>query len=64
MFYVYVIQSASDTGLYIGMSGDLARAQLAPAQQAAEGNFSERVHAFEEVHHSVALVGQIGRAHV
>jgi predicted GIY-YIG superfamily endonuclease len=25
MFYVYVIQSASDTGLYIGMSGDLRR---------------------------------------
>jgi putative endonuclease len=25
MFYVYVIQSDSDTGLYIGMSGDLRR---------------------------------------
>jgi len=25
MFYVYVIQSKSDSGLYIGMSGDLRR---------------------------------------
>ena len=25
MFYVYVIQSESDCGLYIGMSGDLCR---------------------------------------
>ena len=25
MFYVYVIQSGSDAGLYIGMSGDLRR---------------------------------------
>jgi len=25
MFYVYVIQSESDAGLYIGMSGDLRR---------------------------------------
>lgn len=25
MFYVYVIQSESDSGLYIGMSGDLRR---------------------------------------
>lgn len=25
MFYVYVIQSEFDTGLYIGMSGDLRR---------------------------------------
>lgn len=25
MFYVYVIQSDSDTGLYTGMSGDLGR---------------------------------------
>ena len=25
MFYVYIIQSESDTGLYIGMSGDLRR---------------------------------------
>lgn len=25
MFYVYVLQSEADTGLYIGMSGDLRR---------------------------------------
>ena len=37
---------------------ELARAQLAPAQQAAQGNLSERVHMFEEVHHGVSLVGR------